>query len=354
MKVLDKDLKRGAVRVRVEDEDDLWVLKTIIRGGDVIISYTMRDVKVDGEGKRRLPMKLALQVKNTYFQSFSSRLRVHGVIVDGPEEYGLKGSHHTFNIDVGCEVEIVKRSWTSSELKRLERGTSRRLNALLVAFDFDEISIAVLYDQGIKYLLDRNLPPFNKDSGNLDMLINEVAELILKTLSTTKSDIIVIASPAFMKDLVATKLREGTKIPIVKDSISNGGRVGIEELVRRDSVKKLLREINIIESEKVFEEFMKLLMSRPSKVAYGVNEVKLAATSNAVAKLLVLEELLTNDSSEEVEDILNLVEENGGTIRIVGNESPLSARLRGLGGIIAILRYDLNLSVIENQFKDVP
>ncbi len=346
MKVLDRDLKRGVVRVRVEDEDDLWILKTVVRNGDVVISYTMRDVKVDGEGKRRLPMRLAVQVKNMYFQAFSSRLRVHGVIVDGPEEYGLKGSHHTFNIDVGCEVEIIKRSWTSAELKRLERNTSRRLNALLVAFDLDEISIAILYDQGIKYLIDKSLPSLNKNSGDLDLLTDEVTELIIRALNTTNSNAIVIASPAFMKDLVTTKLREriNTKIPILKDSVSSGGRVGVEELVRRDSVKNLLREINVIESEKVFEEFMKLLISRPSKVAYGVNDVKLAATSNAIAKLLVLEEVLTGDSSEEVEGILNLVEESGGAIRIVGSESPLSVRLRGLGGIVAILRYDFDLS----------
>lgn len=342
MKVLEKDLKKGIVKVRVEDEDDLWLLKTVVKEGDVVISHTMRDVKVDGEGKRRLPMKLAVQVKNTYFQPFSSRLRIHGIITEGPEEYGLRGSHHTFNIDVGCEVEIVKKSWTSSELKRLERNTVKGLKALLVAFDFDEISIALLYDQGIKYLIDKSLPTLNKDSGSMDELINSVSDVISKVLSTVECDLVIIASPAFMKDLIAVK--PGKNVRVFKDSVSNGGRAGIEELIRRDSVKKLLKEVNIVESERIFEEFTELLVSKPQRIAYGIDEVKLAAASNAVAKLLVLEDLLSGEKFEELEEILNTVEERGGTIRIVGSETPLSIRLKGLGGIIAILRFDFSFN----------
>lgn len=342
MKVLNKDLRRNSIRVKVEDEDDLWILKTVLREGDTVISSTLRDVKIDGEGKRRIPMKLAIKVKKIYFQPFSSRLRINGIIIEGPEEYGLKGSHHTFNVDVGNEVEIIKDSWTSSEIKRLESHVVKGLKALLVAFDFDELSIAILYDQGIKYLLERNLPHFSKDSGNLEELIGSINEAVLKTLKLVDCNVIVVASPAFLKDVVAERLGKEISIKIFKDTVSTGGRAGIEELVRRDSIKNLLKEINLIESEKIFEEFMKLLIKTPSRVAYGLNEVKLAANSNAVAKLLVLDEMLSDSNYDEVENILNMVEDKGGTVRIVSSETPLSNSLKGLGGIIAVLRYDLS------------
>ena len=138
VRVVAHDEKRGAVRLRVEDVDDLWVIKNILREGDVVIARTLRDVKIDGEGKRRKPMVVAIRVKNVYFQPFASRLRVHGVIVDAPEGYGLRGSHHTLNIDVGTEFEIVKEAWTESQLKRLRRASSRWVKGLLVA--------AVIYD----------------------------------------------------------------------------------------------------------------------------------------------------------------------------------------------------------------
>ncbi len=346
MKVLRSDLRRGVVVVRVEDEDDLWVLKNVVKVGDVVVANTLRDVKVDGEGKRRLPMKLAVKVKNIYFQPFSSRLRIHGVIIDGPEEYGLKGSHHTFNIDVGNEVEIVKESWSTSELKRLERASSRGVKALLVAVDFDEVAIALLYGQGVRYLIDKSLPGISKFSKDLSLesIVNIVIDLILKVLESEEVDIVVISSPAFIKDLIASRLSDLVRIKVLKDSTSYGGRSGIEELLRRDSIKELLREVNAVEAEEIFNEFMELLIKEPDKVAYGIKDVELAAKANAISKLLLTEDLL---GDEVIEEVLSIVEEKGGIVRIVGSEFPVSDRLKGLGGIIAILRYNLNIRDLE-------
>lgn len=338
MRVLYKDLKKGVIAVRVEDEDDLWVLKNVVKEGDVVIAKTLRDVKVDGEGKRRLPLTLAVKVKSVYFQPFSSRLRIHGIIVDGPEEYGLKGSHHTFNVDVGSELEVVKESWSISELRRLERASKRGVKALLVALDLDEVSIALLYNQGVRYLVDKSLPNLGKDVGSIEEIINEVVELVIKVLSGIEVNIIVIGSPAFIKDLVASKLTEVINVKVIKDSVSTGGRAGIEELMRRDSVKTLLIEVDAIESEDMFNEFMELLVKNSARVAYGVDEVKFASELNAVSKLLVSEDLL---GDEVIEEILNRVEESGGYVKVVSDEMPVSKRLKGLGGLVAILRYDL-------------
>ncbi len=342
MKILRKDLKRGVVAVRVEDEDDLWVLKNVIKEGDIVVARTLRDVKMDGEGKRRLPMTLAIKVENVRFQPFSSRLRVHGVIIEGPEEYGLRGSYHTFNVDVGSELEIIKESWDTSLLRRLERASTRGIRALLVAIDFDELAIAMLYNQGVKYLLEKSLPGINKNSGSIDDMVDEVIKALISILDNVRVDAVVIGSPAFIKDVVASRLSKLVNVKVFKDSISNGGRAGIEELLRRDSVKNLLRELDVIESERILNEFMELLIKNPSRVAYGINDVRIASTYNAVAKLLVIEELL---SESGVEGILSSVEERGGEVRIVSNESPASTRLKGLGGIIAILRYELSNNI---------
>jgi len=342
MKVLYKDLRKGVIGLRVEDADDLWVLKNVIKEGDVVISKTLRDVKVDGEGKRRLPMRLAIRVKNMYFQPFSNRLRIHGVVVDGPEEYGLRGSHHTFNIDVGSDLEVIKSEWTLSEVRRLERASKKGLKALLVALDFDELAMAILYDQGIKYVVDRSLPGLSKDSGSLDYLVNEVANLIRNTLELNKAELVVIASPAFLKDLIAVRLSELTNAKVFKDSVSTGGRAGIEELVRRDSIRMLLKEVSTVEAEKILEEFMELIVKRPARVAYGLKGIKVAAEANAVSKLLINDDLLSGDDAGVYEDVLSKVEGGGGVVRVVYSDTPAGIKLKALGGVIAILRYDLD------------
>ncbi|MCD6278583.1 MAG: mRNA surveillance protein pelota [Desulfurococcales archaeon] len=352
MKVVFEDLRKGVVKVRIECADDLWVLKTIVSEGDVIIARTLRDVKIDGEGKRRLPMVVAIRVKNIYFQPFATRLRIHGVIVDAPDGYGLKGSHHTLNIDVGTEVSIIKESWSKSQLERLRRASGRWVNALLLAADFDEVSVAIIYGQGVKYLIDRSLPGVSsRDPSSLERIIDYVVELALSVLTREKVRLVVIGSPAFLKDLIARKLSSqlprNQSIRLYVDSVSSGGRAGINELIRRDVVKNLLREVSVVEAEEIFEEFMTLLSKKPERVAYGLESVKLAVEANAVSKLLVSEELLSGDNKETVEEVLSTAESRGALVRIVPTETPASVRLKALGGIIAVLRYDFDTHSIR-------
>ncbi|MEM0085440.1 MAG: mRNA surveillance protein Pelota [Zestosphaera sp.] len=345
MKIIDKDLRKGWVKVRIEDVDDLWILKNIIKAGDVVVSKTLRDVKVDGEGKRRLPMTLAIKVEKLYFQPFASRLRIHGIIVEGPEEYGLRGSHHTLNVDVGSEITLFKESISQALLRRLESlSNRRRFRALLVAADFDEVSLAILYDQGIRFLNDLTLPGIRSDDeSSIESMATLIAEEVVRYLESEKIDFLIVGSPTVLREALTKELktRIKSKLKIFTDSVSIGGRAGIQELLKRDSVKGLLQEFVIVEGEEILEKFLKLLTSDPERIAYGLRDVEFAALSNAVDILLVSEDLLTSDEYERIEKIFNVVEEKGGSVRIIPAESPLALKLKGFGGVIALLRFAL-------------
>ena len=348
MKVVATDLRRGIVRVRVETVDDLWVLKNIIKIGDVVVGRTLRDVKIEGEGKRRLPMTLAIKVKKVYFQSFSSRLRVHGTIIEGPDGYGLKGSHHTLNIDVGSEIDIIKDSWSKAELDRLKSMSKRWVKALLIAADFDELSMAILYNQGVRYILDKALPGINsRDPDSIERIAKTISKHVVEIVKNEEPEVIIVGSPAILRDYITNFIKEeiGNNVKVFKDSVSSGGRAGIEELIRRDIVKKLLKEVVTIEIEEVMNEFMKYLTSKPERVAYGIEDVRAAILANAVKKLLINEDLLSSDMRDLIDEMIGSVEGKGGYVRIVPKECPSHLKINALGGIVAILKYDLDLNL---------
>ena len=356
MKVIREDLRHGVVELRVECEDDLWVLKGVIAKGDVVVAKTLRDVKVDGEGKRRLPMTLAVRVSDVYFQPFSGRLRVHGQIVEGPDEYGLRGSYHTLSIDVGSELAIIKPRWTKELLNRLRRASSRRVKALLVALDFDEVAIAVALDQGVKFVVETSLPGLKDGGPSAEDIAREVADLTVSVASREEPDVVIVASPSFLKDLVAEGLRRMGK-PVYVDSVSEGGRAGVYEVIRRDTFRKLLHYHNVAVVEEVFEEFMRLLSSDSDRVAYGLQQVRVAARMGAVSKLLVCEDQLYSNAREEVEELMGRVEESGGEVRIVPEESPAFAKVKAFGGLVAVLRYRLSYykaREAELEGSDIP
>ncbi|MEM1930795.1 MAG: mRNA surveillance protein pelota [Sulfolobales archaeon] len=342
MKIVKEDLKHGAIEVRVECEDDLWILKNVISKEDVVIAKTLRDVKVDGEGKRRLPMVLAIKVQNVYFQPFGGRLRVHGRILEGPEEYGLKGSHHTLNIDIGSEITIVKPKWTQEQINRLKKASARRVKALLAAFDFDEIAVALVQEQGIKYVTERNLPGLRDDGPSVEELAEIISEVVVSSALRENPDVIIVASPAFLKDYVIDSLRRRLGKPVFADSVSTGGRPGIVELMKRDTFKNVLQTHNILVIETVFEEFMKYLSTGSSRVAYGINVLKMLADSGAILKLLVNEDVLYGEHAELVNEIMEKTEASGGEVRIVPEETHVFSKVKAFGGVVAILKYPID------------
>ena len=104
-----KKLDEG-FRLRIESEDDLWVLSQLCRPDSILGMLSHRrdsstGTQEDGRAKsaERKPMWIVLDVEKTEFQLFTDNLRAHGIIRDANFDIG---SHHTHTISPGDEVEL--------------------------------------------------------------------------------------------------------------------------------------------------------------------------------------------------------------------------------------------------------
>ncbi len=352
MKVLYKDLKRGLLRLQVESVDDLWLLSMVIEPGDLVRARTVREVKFGSRGSgrsSRVPMVLTVSVEGVEFQPFTSRLRVRGIVVEGPERFGVKGKRHTISIGVGSELEVTKpRGWPRSVLERIE---SQRLGVTLVvaAVDYDEYAVAVVRDQGVNYVAEGYLRlPGKDDPGREEALrraVAEVAKAVVQAAERERPDAIVVAGPGDLKSEVAERVaEEAGGLRVYVEHASVGGRAGVEEALRRGVARRVAREVSALLAEEVMEKFEELVVKDPEMVAYGRDRLSQAAEAGAVEVLAVLDSLLYSYDSGEREWVLGLLrraDEAGARVIFVPSSSPAGERLRGLGGAVALLRYRL-------------
>lgn len=350
MKILEENYKQGAFKLQVETVDDLWVLYNVLREGDVVYSKTTREVKVgDQSAGRRLPMTLGIRVKRVEFQQFSSKLRVGGIIIEGPEEYGIKGKHHTLSIGSGDIITIVKERWDDFELRLIRDFTRRRGTILIVSIDFDEACIGVLGEQGVKYIWEGtlNLPSkiYQVDYENmLKEFINEVVKSITESLKDEEIKVVIIAGPGEVKNRVKSYIVDKVNIPVYIDTTTTGGCQGIREVLNRDVVKNVIGELNIIKARSILEEFRKLIVKDAEMVSYGIREVYELSLMGAVEKLLVLDKLLRLPDDNErnmVFEMLRNAYKQKAEVIIIPSDSDLGVELESFGGVIAILRYKL-------------
>jgi len=189
-----------------------------------------------------------------------------------------------------------------------------------------------------------NLPGGKSETWDLKFreVIEEVADLVLEILDREQAHGVVIASPGFIKDMVSKAIIKKRKnIKIFTDTVSIGGFAGVMELLRRDSMKHVMKHLSVIEAEEILAQFHKLLVHNPNKTAYGIDSVEVAAKAGAIETLLVLDTFLREkpEVRSRIEKIISDTDSKGGKVRIVSSEAPAGQKLKMLGGLIAILRY---------------
>ncbi|MEM4717218.1 MAG: mRNA surveillance protein pelota [Desulfurococcaceae archaeon] len=350
MKILEKDIKHGYIVLQIETIDDLWVLYNVIIEGDIVYAKTTREVKVgDGSQGSRIPMILGVKVGKVEFQQFGSNLRVNGLVIEGPDEYGVVGKYHTLSIGVGDVVKIVKTSWREFEEKLISNYSRSRGNILAVLIDHDEACIGVITEQGVKHIWEKALDlPSKHYQADYDSLlrgyINEVVRVVLNTVSNENCKAVIIAGPGELKHSVKSELSSRVQIPVYIDTISTGGCKGVKELLNRDVVREVIGELNILRAMSLFEEFKRLLVKDHDYVVYGPRDVYEASINGAIQTLIVVDELLRTPSDEERELVYKALEttmKSRGEVIVVPGKSDIGVELNGFGGIIAILRFKL-------------
>ncbi|MEM4903554.1 MAG: mRNA surveillance protein pelota [Desulfurococcaceae archaeon] len=356
MRIMEEDYKRGWVKLQVETLDDLWVLYNVLRENDTVYAKTTREVKVgDGSPGSRVPMVLGLKVKNVEFQQFSSKLRVKGVVVEGPEEYGVKGKHHTFSVGVGDVITVVKERWDEHELEFIRKHAVRRGSVLILSIDFDEACLGVLSEQGVRHVWEGtlNLPSklYHVDYEKLLRdFITEVAKIVLEIAKREDVKAILISGPGEIKNYVKTELADKTELPVYSDSTSTGGCQGLNETLKRDTIKRVIGELGVLKARSNLEEFKELLVKDHDMVSYGLREVFDASLMGAVKSLVVVDGLLRTPSDEErnmLFEALRQAHQHGAEVVIVPGKSDVGLELEGFGGVVAILRFKLHKTRVD-------
>ena len=153
---------------------------------------------------------------------------------------------------------------------------------------------------------------------------------------------IVIAGPGFWKNDFFKFLQDN--YPEIADksileSTGSGGRVGIQEVLRKGTVEKLSAENRIAFEMKDVNNLLTLLSTNHELVVYGKSQVENAVNMGAVKKLLVRD---LNIRSDNLEKIMDLTENMGGEVTIISSEHEGGEQLQALGGVAAVLRYPIS------------
>ncbi len=358
LKILEKRLKKGRIKIVPESADDLWHLYNLIERNDEVYARTTRQVKVEQDFSRpkegrRVPVFLGVRVEDVAWDKSLNRLRVHGIVCEAPEEINVKGYHHTINVTVAKPVTIVKHRWLKHHLDRLKRASRvEETPILMVSMDDEEYCIAALRQYGVEVKAEvRTRLPGKMETERRTKAKAEFFKGALKTLREAwinSHNPIVILGPGFVKDEFVNYLKR-TASDLAQDildvkGVNSAGVAGIQEALRSGVLTKALKHLRLVEESRAVEEILERLGRGRLDVTYGLADVEKAKTFGAVEKLLLTDNTLREADDEErltLESIMREVEEKGGKIMVVSAEHEAGEKLLALGGIAALLRFPI-------------
>ncbi|MFH1424429.1 MAG: mRNA surveillance protein pelota [archaeon] len=353
MKLIKRNLKEGKLVLRLEVADDLWYLDEILAKGDIVSSKTQRRIETSRDVKRaeradKETVTLGVEVDSVEFDENVDRLRVTGKIVSGPEDIPT-GDFHTLNLHSGLTLTIQKEEWTPADLKKVEDATKViKSKVMLVAVEDGTAAIGFLRNYGVRMGGQVSQGIAGKDEiKEREMETKQFFAKVKEALEQEKEvDRIVIAGPGFTKDELFKYLQE-TRSPIAKkvvvDSVSTGGEKGLQEIVNRGIIDKVVKETKIQKEVTAMNELMAEI-HKDGLATYGYAETKRACGLGAIKVLLVSNSTLKIEKikgKKELDELIRAVDAIKGEILLVSAEHDLGKQLEGLGGVAAVLRYKI-------------
>ena len=350
MRILHKDEKTGIFKIKIDSYDDLWILSRIIQNGDFVSSETTRVVKKteEQEGKR-VKLKVKLVVEKVEFTKNS--LRILGKIVECSNPNVPHGAFHTISLERGS-VLTIEKEWQNWQIKRLYDAveSAKKPRVILCAADYGDATIALLKEFGIEFLTDlsKALPGKKKETQKLyekarEEFLIELAKLLKEISDNLNINKIVFGGVGFLPENFKKALERfpDLKKKVFIFKISTHGKTGINELIKRGAVEKVVKGSRISEETSLIEKFFEEV-SKDGLATYGLNEVKKAVDYGAVEVLLVSDSFIQEAKDKGVYDKLNKImedaEKNGARVVIISNEHEAGERFSKIQ-IGALLRF---------------
>lgn len=341
MKAEQGELQRGYGEIRLfpESLDDLWHLEHLVAPGDLVFATTLRAVenvsdKLRPDKPEKRPVRLGIRVERTEFHRFANRLRITGIIEHGEET----GSYHTLNIEPGYEISVIKR-WRNVDLERIDRAVKASV--------YDAVHILTIEEGEAELFRMRQFGPegvltittgSGKESGT-----ETSRPAFFERVASHCSGItgpFVIAGPGFIKDDFVKYLRSANPGLSARSLVVETRRVGrgaVQDVIGLGILERIHEDIQLGNEVRLMSDLLSRI-AQGLPAAYGRAEVQKAIDFGACERLLVSDTLIRDEAVVHMMDRAELL--NAGIVVFSSAFEP-GKQLEGLGGIAALLRYQI-------------
>ena len=344
-----------AIYIIPEDSDDLFTLRRIIKTGDIVISDTTRVIKFEKEYSRpdreRVKIRVSVKVEKIGLDESIDRLRIAGTIMESNNSLVPKGTYHSVIVQIGNNIVVDKgKRWEDLDLKLLRSDVAGSF--IIVAIDTKEAGIAKITGTHLEIIPNiysgqsgKYYTHAAKNNPNIEVFFEEVYHSLHNMFHEDENYRLIVFGPGetkrrfynFIMDKKSTFKNKSTVI----DGVDVAGEDGIMVFLRSPSLKEVMGSSKMSIVSNLLDKVMLQVNRGEEKYVMGFAEVSTAIKMKSVDSLVFSDSIFKDLKEEEIINLLNEAETYGANVYAVDSSTDIGLRVSALGGIIALLRYQI-------------
>ena len=341
--------KPGIAVVTPESIEDLWVLRRILKNGDIITSQTKRVIKNQKEFTRpdkgeRINVKLSIELENISIDQVLERIRISGKITETTDESISKGAYHSVNITLGNSIAISKKELEDFQIGLLKKRGKTSDRYIIMTLDRRQAGVGLVTGTHLRVfpdILSGLAGKMYKTKATFDTFFDE----LIKNITNIDGDNtnIVVTGPtevkrAFVNYVGEKKQKIHKKITVI-DGIDLAGQEGVYMALKHPAIKEFMKNSELSSASLATEEAINKISKNDNRVYYSFKDVKKVAEMGAIEKVMISSKIFELTEEEEVITLLDKIEKFDGNIYLLDSSTEVGKQIDSVGGIIALLRY---------------
>ena len=341
--------KPGIAVVTPESTEDLWILRRVLKSGDIITSHTKRVIKNQKEFTRpdkgeRITVKLSVQLEKISIDQVLERIRISGKITETTDESISKGSYHAMNITLGNSIVISKKIFEGFQIGLLKKRVKASDRYIIITLDRRQAGIGLVTGTHLRVfpdILSGLAGKLYKTKATYDGFFDELIKNVTNIDSNNTK--IVVTGPtevkrAFGNYIEDKKHKIHKKITII-DGVDLAGQEGVYMALKHPSIKEFMKNSELSSATLATEDAINRISKNDNKVFYSFKDVKKVAEMGAIEKVMISSKVFELSDEDQVISLLDGIEKFDGQIYLLDSSTEAGKQIDSVGGIIASLRY---------------
>jgi len=337
--------KEGELVFVAQTIEDLWAIKTITNTNDIIsgLSYRRQKGAEETNDSVRKTVFVHICVEKYDFSESLKSLRFTGKIIDSnPLDLAPIGDYHTLEVQLNKSYSLKKPCFFQHQLDLLQNSSKSSITSsvLVLIIDDEEANVLQLSNIGtteIATVCSGKTGKRYPSDFNIKNYFNEIYLVI------SKIDLpLIIAGCGHTKKEFFDFIKSKKKEQILEVNIQNTSRSSISELFKKPEVSKFFENSIMYKEQKIFDVFLENLGKDNKKAVYGLDQIKSAIDMGAVETILISEKLWQSNLND-IQELIRSAEKINAKVHVVDLEHEISRSLNSFSGIVANLRFALNI-----------